>query len=287
VIVLLGGHGDIGSVVATQLRDAGNTVVAPNSKQLDLTDLVAAAAFFRSLTGEYDLMFFAFKDRASGETQQQYDANRWLVNNVLKFARPSSMLFASSIAVYGDRPLLPISENSPLIGEGFYAEAKREAENLIVAESAGKYASLLVRLPGVFGGRGKRGQSFDRILRNGLETRIIELGGNGNVLRDWVSATEVADFTSLFVRKARSGLVNFVRGESLKIDDYVETALEVLPQIQHRPGKLSESREASDFIFDAAALQNLYPEWRFPNRKRDIHALALELKQLREYGEMS
>jgi len=286
VIVLLGGHGDIGSVVAVQLRNAGHTVVAPTSKQLDLTDPVAAEAFFSSLTGEYSLMFFAFKDRAGGETQQRYEANRWLVNNVLKFARPSSMLFASSISVYGEHPLLPISEKSPLIGEGFYTRAKQEAETRIVAESAGKYPSLVIRLPGVFGGRGKRGQAFDKILRGGLETGVIELRGNGNVLRDWISATEVADFASLFIREARSGLVNLVRGTSLKIDDYVACALEVLPNVQHWPAKIGESSQSSDFVFDTKALQYLYPEWKFPDRRRDIYSLAFELKQLHEYTDM-
>jgi len=286
LIVLFGGAGDVGSVVAPWLRAAGYSVTAPSSKELDLSNSAAVADYFGSLPRGYGLLFFAFVDRRLGETTKEYDLNQRIVENVLKFANPAWMMFASSIAVYGEHPSLPITETSPLIGEGLYARAKRDAE-VRIAAAADKFPNLIVRLPGVFGGHGRRNQSLDRILRKGLETGVIELHGNGNVLRDWVSAFEVAEFTVLFAQNVRDGLVNFVRGESIRIDDYVSAALEVLPHIRHHRANDGEVSGTNDFVFGATALCSLYPEWKFPDRKRDIHALALELERLRVSGDLS
>jgi len=101
------------------------------------------------------------------------------------------MMFATSIALYGAHPSLPITEASPLISEGLYAKAKLEAEDR-VAVALNKLLNSIIRLPSVFGGYGRQNQSLDRILRNGIETGVIDLSRNGNVLRDWVSANEVA-----------------------------------------------------------------------------------------------
>jgi len=280
LILLLGVTGDVGSVVAPRLRAAGYEVSSPSSRDLDLSDSSAVEDYLGSLPQGYGLLFFAFIDRRRGETFKEYELNQRIVENVLKFGKPGWMMFASSIAVYGEHPSLPITETSPLIGEGLYARAKREAEARIAAINDA-YPKLIVRLPGVFGGHGRRNQSLDRILWTGVKTGVIDLQGNGGVLRDWVSAFEVADFIKLFAQNPRSGLVNFVRGESIKIDDYVSAALEVLSQVCHHRTTDVEASGTKNFVFSNRLLSSLFPEWNFPDRKRDIHALALELEKLR------
>ena len=278
--MFLGATGDVGSVVVPRLQAAGHLVVAPPSTELDLTNPESVAGFFRSLDHEYALMFAAFIDRRRAETVTEFEMNQQMVINVTKYSRPSWCVFFSSIAVYGESPQLPIDENSILAGEGLYAKAKQVAERQMAEVSDGEFPCLTVRFPGVFGGRAHRNQSLDRILKNGIESGEISLGGNGNVLRDWVSATEVTDFLLLNARNPRSGVVNFVRGESIAIDEYVAIALEELPKIQHYRASADEISTTSDFVFDGSRLQVEFPDWSFPPRERHIHKLARELKDL-------
>jgi len=280
MIVFLGVTGDIGSVVVPRLRLAGHEVIAPTSLELDLTNGDAVVSFFGSLGQNYGLIFAAFIDRRRAETIAEFAMNQLMVNNVMNHSNPSWCVFLSSIAVYGESPPLPINEDSILVGEGFYARAKQVAEHKIADAAAGKFPCLTVRFPGVFGGRARRNQSLDKILSTGLKTGEIALGGNGKVRRDWVSAAEVSEFLILNTANPRNAVVNFVRGESISIDEYVAIALEVIPNISHRRANFGEESKTSDFVFDASRLGALFPEWRFPPRERDIQELARELKSL-------
>jgi len=282
VIVFLGVTGDVGSVVVPRLRLAGYEVMAPTSSQLDLTNRDAVASFFGSLGQNYGLIFAAFIDRRRAETVVEFEMNQQMVGNVMNHSNPSWCVFLSSIAVYGESPQLPINEDSMLAGEGPYAKAKQVAEHKIADAAEGKFPCLTVRFPGVFGGRARRQQSLDRILSTGLKTGEIALGGNGNVLRDWVSAAEVSEFLILNAANPRNAVVNFIRGESVAIDEYVAIALEVIPNISHRRANSGEESKTNDFVFDASRLQTLFPEWGFPPRERDIQELARELKSLHE-----
>jgi len=280
MIVFLGVTGDIGSAVVPRLRLAGHEVIAPKSSDVDLTNRNAVATFFGSLGQDYGLIFVAFIDRRRGETRFEFELNQLMVNNVMNHSNPSWCVFFSSIAVYGESPPLPINEESILAGEGFYAKAKQLAEHQIAGAGDGKFPCLTVRFPGVFGGRARRNQSLDKILSTGFKTGEIALGGNGNVLRDWVSAAEVSEFLILNASNPRNAVVNFVRGESISIDQYVAIALKVIPNISHRRANSGEESKTSDFVFDASRLRALFPEWRFPPRERDIQELARELKSL-------
>jgi len=282
MIVFLGGTGDIGSSVVPRLRLAGHQVIAPTSLELDLTNGDAVASFFGSLGQNYGLIFAAFIDRRRGETRVEFELNQLMVSNVMNHSNPSWCVFFSSIVVYGESPQLPINEDSMLAGEGLYSKAKQVAEHKIADAAEGRLPCLTVRFPGVFGGRARRQQSLDRILSTGLKIGEIALGGNGNVLRDWVSAAEVSEFLILNAANPRNAVVNFIRGESVAIDEYVAIALEVIPNISHRRANSGEESKTNDFVFDASRLQTLFPEWRFPPRERDIQELARELKSLHE-----
>jgi len=282
LIVFLGVTGDVGSVVVPQLRLAGHEVISPTSSDLDLTDSNAVSRFFGSLRRGYGLIFAAFIDRRRGETTIEFEMNQLMVDNVINHSRPAWCVFFSSIAVYGESPQLPISEDSILAGDVLYARAKQVAERKIADASNGKYPCLIVRFPGIFGGRTHRQQSIDKILSAGLKSGEITLGSNGNVLRDWVSANEVAEFLILNATNPKSAVVNFVRGESISIDEYVAIALEVVPNIRHHRANPGEVSPTSNFVFDNQRFRVLFPKWRFPPRARDIRELAGELKDLYE-----
>lgn len=279
MILFLGGSGDLGSVAVDELRRRGHEVLAPTSGDLDLTDQSAVESFCRELPRNYGLIFAAFVDRRRGETSTEYDVNMSITQNVLAYTHPSWMVFTSSIVVYGESPTIPITESSPLVDSGLYGKAKREAEQMVMTSCREKLPALIARLPGVFGGRSHRNQSLDRILLGGMRSGHISLGDNGHLRRDWVSAWEVADFVHHFTTKPASGLVNLARGDSWTIDEYVAKALEAVPNVRHARLANFDGRDLPHFVFDASHFRSSFPNWRFPERDRDVHRLAIELRQ--------
>lgn len=282
MILFLGAGGDLGSVAVEELRRYGHEVMAPTSKELNLTNSVAVQSFCRNLPRSYAVVFAAFVDRRRGETAAEYDVNMRITENVLSYTRPDWMVFTSSIVVYGERPATPITESTMLIDSGLYARAKREAEQMVMTASQGKYPTFIARLPGVFGGRSNRNQSLDRILLNGMRSQQVVLGANGFVRRDWLSAWEVTEFLHHFATNPLSGLANVVRGDSLTIDDYVSKALEVVRGVRHDRLEALSQEDLAHFVFDASHFRSLFPSWEFPNRQRDLHRLARELSHYYE-----
>ena len=175
------------------------------------------------------------------------------------------------------QPSIPITEKSPVVSAGNYALAKAGAEISLSTSLADQTPVLYVRLPGVFGGRGPRNQSLDRILAGGIRDGVIDLGANGRVLRDWVSATEVAEFALTAAETRPSGLINLARGESSPIDDYVALAMPALPGVTHLPADRSLQAAHPPFVFNDRHLSEVVPSWTFPPRARDVLAMAKEL----------
>ena len=279
MILFLGGSGDLGSIAVDELRRRGEEVIAPTSKELNLTNQGAVESFCRELPKKYGVIFAAFVDRRRGETIAEYDTNLSITQNVLTYTRPEWMVFTSSIVVYGESPTLPITESSALVDSGWYGKSKREAEHMVVTWSRDKFPALVARLPGVFGGRSHRNQSFDRILVNGFKSGHISLGDNGHLKRDWLSAWEVTEFFLHYMTRPVKGRVNVVRGDSLTLDEYVAKALEVAPHVRHERLIKIDRHDLPHFVFDPSHFRSSFPDWAFPERQRDIHRLARELVQ--------
>ncbi len=70
--VVLGGSGDIGSVLVSQLKENQESFLAPTSKQVDLTDAQSTQIFFASINESYSVVLAAFLDRRQGDNEQTF-----------------------------------------------------------------------------------------------------------------------------------------------------------------------------------------------------------------------
>ena len=267
--VVLGGSGDIGSVLVARLQENRARFLAPTSKQVDLTDTSSTKHFFSSLSEPYSLVFAAFLDRRQGDNERTFKLNSLMFENVINFAKPSSIAFLSSMDVYGKTPVLPITENSLTDGSSFYSQAKLLAESKLSQTFAEKTKFLILRLPGVYGGNGPRNAALDRILEKGIRERMINVGAGGSLLRDWIYADEVARFLFSWLTQPNSGTYNFATGESWTINRYISECVSEIGDIRHEIDAVDEiekSNFGANHVFDCRNLYAAFNGWKFETR---------------------
>ena len=275
--VVLGGSGDIGSVLVAQLKENQDRFLAPTSKQVDLTDAQSTQIFFTSINESYSIVFGAFLDRRQGDNEQTFKLNLLMVENVVNFANPSSLIFLSSMDVYGKTPELPITEETRTDDASFYSRAKLLAESKLSQTFAGKIDFLVLRLPGVYGGQGPRNAALDRILEKGIKERLINVGGGGSLLRDWIYAGEVARFSIEWLDQPNSGTYNFATGESWTINHYVSECISGLGDIKHEIVVVDEAKKSNfgaDHVFDSQSFNSAFADWKFENRLSSLKTFS-------------
>lgn len=275
--VVLGGSGDIGSVLVAQLKENQESFLAPTSKQVDLTDAQSTRIFFASINESYSVVFAAFLDRRQGDNEQTFKLNLLMVENVVNFANPSSLIFLSSMDVYGKTPELPITEKTRTDDASFYSRAKLLAESKLSQTFAGKIDLLVLRLPGVYGGQGPRNAALDRILKTGIKERLINVGDGGSLLRDWINASDVARFLIEWLNQPKSGTYNFATGESWTIDRYIAECISGLGDIRHEiiaADEAKKSNSGADHIFDNQIFESAFTDWKFENRLSSLKTFS-------------
>ncbi len=273
LVVVLGGTGDIGSALVRELKNSGYRYLAPSSVQVDLTNAFSTEAFFSTVSEPYLLVFAAFLDRRRGDNEETFELNSQMINNVVLFGRPSSVVFLSSMDIYGKCPKLPIAELNELDRVSFYSRAKLFAESQLAERFGGKMPLLVLRLPGVYGGYGPRNSALDRIIAQGVRTGVIDIGKGGHLLRDWVFADDVARFVVGFDTISTSGTFNFATGQSISIDQYVSECLLEIKGVQHYVCSIDGSQNSDagfDHIFNVEQLNLSFPDWKFQCRTASL-----------------
>ena len=275
-VVVLGGSGDVGSVLVSKLVDQRIKFTSPTSKQVDLRNALQTRNFFSTISGAYSLVFGAFLDRRQGDSEETLRANLMMVDNVVGSAKPNSMIFLSSMDVYGQRPDLPITENTMTSKASFYSQAKLSAESKLSETFGNQIPLTVLRLPGVYGGQGSRNSTLDRILASGMEKGIIDLGPGGTLQRDWISADEVARFLVHLLETPVVGIYNFATGDSWMINRYVSECLSELEGVRHQIAVVDDESvlPGVHHHFDVRHFTKTFPDWRFESRLQRLRIFA-------------
>jgi len=174
--------------------------------------------------------------------------------NVAEAARreDAKVVYASSVAVYGEPKTLPVSEDHPVRPTNVYGSTKLAGESILLGYS-GNYGLPVVSLRffNVYGPHMKPGPyagviyKFLEMLRDG---RPLRIEGDGKQTRDFVYVEDVARAVVLALESDETGVYNVGTGREISILDLArmlsdltgrDTGLEFAPP---RPGDIRRSR---------------------------------------------
>lgn len=217
-ILVAGGAGFIGSNLIEALLEAGHQVVCIDNMSLGNTENLAVAMIhpsftfyegdicdkeylsdiFRKENIEYVFHLAANSDiQASAknpdvEYRNTYTTTFMLLSCMREYG-VKKFFFASTSAVYGDKPGVMLDENTPnLEPVSYYGAAKLGSEALISAFSyMNDFKSLVFRFPNVIGPHLTHGVIFDFIKKLYADPKNLEILGDGNQTKPYIYVADL------------------------------------------------------------------------------------------------
>jgi UDP-glucose 4-epimerase len=282
-VLVTGGAGYIGSVVASQLVDAGHETVVlddlsrghreavPEGARLLQGNLMEVEFARETISEGFDgVLHFAALSLVSESVEQPeiyYRNNVCGTLNLLEAMREAGtgrLVFSSTAAVYGEPVEIPIQESAPTLPTNPYGSSKLAADRLIgaVCDARGLAATSL-RYFNVAGASGRFGEDhhpethlIPLVLKAAAESSSVKILGtdyptrDGTAVRDYIHVEDLGRAHLLALEAARPGehsVYNLGNGAGFSVREVIEAARRVT-------GKSIAAVEAPRRAGDPAAL---------------------------------
>ena len=262
-VLVTGGAGYIGSVVASQLVEAGHETVVlddfsrghagaiPEEARLVRGNLLDAALVRETLAEGFDgvLHFAALSlvGESVKEPERYYRNNVCGALNLLEAMRESGaqkLVFSSTAAVYGEPEDVPIKETDPTLPTNPYGSSKLAVDRLIGAVAGARgLAATSLRYFNVAGASGHFGEDhhpethlIPLVLEAAAQGTSVEIFGtdyptrDGTAVRDYIHVEDLGRAHLLALEAAEPGehrVYNLGNGAGFSVREVVEAARSV------------------------------------------------------------
>jgi UDP-glucose 4-epimerase len=263
-LLVTGGAGYIGSIVAVHLIEAGHEVVVldnlerghreavPEGARLvvaDLRDLAAVtAAVGEGLDGVLHFAAFALVGESVSYPERYYRNNVVGTLNLLDAMRAAGaprLVFSSTCAVYGQPDVVPIAETAPTRPANAYGASKLAVDRMIsdecLAHGLGAVSLRYFNVAGASSGLGEDHEPETHLIPNVLRTAqgeqpFVEVFGtdyptpDGTAIRDYIHIDDLAAAHLLALDGSREGehrIFNLGNGSGFSVREVIAAAEQV------------------------------------------------------------
>ena len=263
-LLVTGGAGYVGSIVAQRLLAAGHEVVVfdnlerghraavPNGARLvagDLTDAGAIAnALAEGFEGVLHFAALALVSESVSHPERYYRTNVGGTLNLLEAMRGSGtrrLVFSSTCAVYGDPDAVPIAETAPTRPGTSYGASKLAVDLMIrdfcTAHELGAVSLRYFNVAGASKGLGEHHEPETHLIPNILRAALgakpyVEIFGtdyptpDGTAIRDYIHIEDLADAHLLALDAVTAGrhqVFNLGNGSGFSVREVIAAAGEV------------------------------------------------------------
>jgi UDP-glucose 4-epimerase len=276
-LLVTGGAGYIGGVVAAHLLEAGHQVTVLDDLSTGFRDGVPDGADFvegrvqdaaEVLDGSYGAVLHFAASSQVGESVA--DPEKYWRNNVagtlellaaMRAHAVRTLVFSSTAATYGEPEVVPVTESSPTAPTNPYGASKLAVDHMISGECAAHGLSAVsLRYFNVAGAYGKHGERHDPeshliplVLQvaQGRRAAISVYGDDyptpdGTCLRDYIHVADLARAHLLALDRAPAGehlICNLGNGTGFSVREVIDAVREVTG---HAIPATTEGRRAGD-----------------------------------------
>jgi UDP-glucose 4-epimerase len=262
-VIVLGASGFIGARLLRHLSALnGLSVVGHSSSTCNLLDPEAVERVLAVATSSTSIVFCSSITRTVDESIQAFFSNVRMVETVIN-ALPEtgirSLIFLSSVDVYGRPPVsLPVTEQTKLHPEGYYAPSKLVSEIFLANRVAPRFPLTILRLAGIYG----IGDGFKSVIGKFLklihDDSPVTITGDGRALRDYVEVCDLCTVIEQAVVSPWSGLLNVATGNSITVREVAEVAGRALGRIPRLEFE-ADAATGGDLVFDTDLFKSVCP----------------------------
>ena len=251
-ILVTGGLGFIGSHLTTALAHAGHTLTiiddlstgkrehAPDGSTVIVDDISRHGVFdeiIQSVDACYHLAAIASVERANKELLRTHEINLGgfvnLLDAIARHKKTIPVVYASSAAVYGDTPDLPLSETSTTAPISAYGADKLACElQGRAAYAVHKIPTIGLRFFNVYGERQDPSSPYSGVIsifvKRALSGQSLAINGDGLQTRDFIYVGDVVHaltkaMDALVLEAIRYSVYNVCTGNPTTINVLAET----------------------------------------------------------------
>lgn len=241
-ILVLGGHGFIGSHIVEALIDEGHTLRVfarkPAEFQYDaecfIGDFLDKGKLAEALVG-MDAVIHCISTTvpATSASDPVYDIESNLIGTVelLRLMQSQSIsrlvYLSSGGTVYGNPLSNPVPENAPLNPISSYGAVKVSIEKFIeISKISWGIKPVILRPSNPFGERqGHKGVQglISTILNNVIKNRLTTIYGDGSAIRDYIYVKDLAELVCKVLVSDRCGIYNGGAGQGFNINQIIDS----------------------------------------------------------------
>ncbi len=294
--VVTGGAGFIGSHIAQDLIENGVKVTVLDDLSMGkITNIPARARFIkgnimdnaaiaRAFAGADILFHEAARVSIRNSVKEPLDDAQINFLGTLKAVEAArkfkikKIVYASSMAVYGNAVKLPINENHPTEPTSPYGIAKLAGEKYVLQMGA-LYGidTVALRYFNTFGTRQTLTPYVGVItifINALLAGKVPTIFGSGKQVRDFVSVLDIAQANMLAMKKSiKQGIFNVGTGKGMSVNDVARLLVKrINPKLKLKHGPL-QAGEPSSSIADISRIKKelgYRPRWTLQDKIDDI-----------------
>jgi UDP-glucose 4-epimerase len=264
---VVGKNSYVGEFLCQHFSAKGATVVAVGSSDCNFLDFQPVHALFKSF-GEkaFTIVFLAVVNKSVDNSYSAFLDNVQMAWNLVSGARDAnveSLVYFSSVDVYGRAPKLPMSETTSLNPDTWYGLSKSTSEWIVREEVGSKFPTCLLRIPGIFGRSRNDRSVIGRLIASIRKEGKVYIHGDGKLLRDYVFAPDLCQVVERLITRKASGTFNVATGTSvslLQILEAIREALGIEFEVVHLPANAERS---FDMRYDTSRLSAVIGKFDF------------------------
>ena len=266
-VLVVGKNSYVGEFLCHYFSAQGASVSAVGSSDCNFLDSAGVHSLFKSFGGKpFTILFLAVVNKSVDNSYSAFVDNVQMAWNLVSNAHDvniDSLIYFSSVDVYGRSPTLPMTEATSLDPDTWYGLSKSTSEWIVREELGSRCPTCILRIPGIFGASRNDRSVIGQLISSIRQKGKVYVHGDGQVQRDYVFALDLCRVVeSLIARKVR-GTFNVATGKSVSLLQILETIREVLGvdfEVVHR----SVDKERNfDMRYDIARLSAALGEFDF------------------------
>ena len=232
IVVIIGKNSYVGEFLCHHFSARGAAVVAVGSSDCNFLDAASVRQFFKSFGRKpVTIIFLAVVNKDVENSYAAFLENvqmAWTLVSAARDANVDSIVYFSSVDVYGRAPKLPMSETTSLNPDTWYGLSKSTSEWIVREELGPKFPTCLLRIPGIFGSSRKDRSVIGQLIATIRKEGKAYIHGDGKLLRDYVFAPDLCEVVERLVTRKVSGTFNIATGTSVSLLQILEAIRETL-----------------------------------------------------------